>query len=135
MVTTLRYLIEGGGVGVNGGLEKFKKPNRQGSWNRQEGWKMIQNAINRVLGVWNQQRCSNLSASNTTETKETVIIEYYMQILQILIKSISKTVQVLLRILKSCHSNALVSQHKFTTLIQIGVGIRMFWVENFWKIN
>ena len=72
-----------GGVGINGGLEKFKKPNRQG------GWKMIQNVINRGLGVWNQQR-SKLSASDTIETKETMIIKNYMQILQILMQSIFK---------------------------------------------
>ena len=51
---------------------------------------MIQNVINGGLGVWNQQRCSKLNASNTIETKEIIIIKYYMQILQILMQSISK---------------------------------------------
>ena len=51
---------------------------------------MVQNVINGCVGVWNQQRCSKLSASNTVEIKETIIIKYYMQILQILIESISK---------------------------------------------
>ena len=50
---------------------------------------MIQNVINRGLGVWNQQR-SKLSASDTIETKETMIIKNYMQILQILMQSIFK---------------------------------------------
>ena len=47
--STLRCLIEGregGGGWGGGGLEKFKKPNRQGGWNRLGGWKMIQNVIN-----------------------------------------------------------------------------------------
>ena len=51
---------------------------------------MIQNVINGGLGVSNQQRCSKLSASNTIEIKETIIIKCYMQILQILMQSISK---------------------------------------------
>ena len=71
----------------------------------------------RVWGFETNKRCSKLSASNLIETKETIIIKYYMQILQILIERMS---EVLSRILKSCHSNALVSQRKFTTLIQIG---------------
>ena len=73
-------------------MEKFKKPNRRGGWNRRGkgGWKMIQNVINGGQGVGNQRRCSKLSAGNTIETKGTTIIKYYMQILQILMQSISK---------------------------------------------
>ena len=70
-----------------GELEKFKKPNRRGGGG---GWKIIQNVINGGLGVPNQQPCSKLSASNTIETKETIIIKYCMQILQILMQNISK---------------------------------------------
>ena len=55
---------------MNGGLEKFKKPNRWGGV-----WKMIQNVINRGLGISNQQQCPKLSARNTIEIKETIIIK------------------------------------------------------------
>ena len=51
-LNTLRCLIQGE-IGINGGegLEKFKKPNRWRGWNRSGDWKMMENVINRGLGV------------------------------------------------------------------------------------
>ena len=56
-ISTLRCLIEwveeggGGEFGINGRLEKVKKPNRRGGLEKTGCWKMIPNVINEGLGV------------------------------------------------------------------------------------